>query len=110
MVLHAVTLLVQQRLAQDVDRYRGTIDLRVAPPLCPLQVSPADFSHARELISRAYESTRRWLEEPAVIDDRAPLRLHGRRLRGSTVGRAPARARRRRNASSVQRLRRLVSG
>lgn len=85
MVLHAVTLMIQQRLAQDVDRYRGSIDLRVAPPLCPLQVSPADFSHARELISRAYESTQRWLEEPAVIVDPAPRRLHGRHRRSAVA-------------------------
>jgi NTE family protein len=81
MVLHAFTLLVQQRLAQDVDRYRGSIDLRVAPALCPQRVSPADFSHAPELINRAYLSTRRWLDEPAPTDDHAPRRRHARRPR-----------------------------
>ncbi len=61
-VLHALTLLLQQRLIADVTRYQHTVDIRVAPPLCPLSVSPADFSHTRELIERSAISTRQWLE------------------------------------------------
>lgn len=37
------------------------VELRVVPPLCPLQVSPGDFSRARELIDAAHASTRDWL-------------------------------------------------
>jgi NTE family protein len=61
MILHAVTLLVHQRLANDVEKYEAIVDLRVAPPLCPLDVSPADFSQADTLMARAYESTREWI-------------------------------------------------
>ena len=53
MILHAVTLLIQQRLIADVGRYRESVELRVAPPLWPLAVSPVDFSRAAELIKRA---------------------------------------------------------
>ena len=73
--LQAINLLVQQRLRSDVERYRETVDLRVIPPLCPLNVSPLDFSHTSELIDRAYHSTREWFalgqprrDEPAVLD------------------------------------------
>jgi len=80
MVLHAVSLLFHQRLAQDVERYEGTIDLRVAPPLCPMSVSPADFSHGAELIARARASTLRWLEEPIPAVGQAQLLdVHARR-------------------------------
>lgn len=61
-VMQSITLMVHQRLSTDVGRYQGTVDLRVAPPLCPLSVSPMDFTHTRELIDRAYASTSRWLQ------------------------------------------------
>ncbi|MGW6929071.1 patatin-like phospholipase family protein [Lentzea sp. NPDC054927] len=61
MALQALTLLVNHRLAVDVERYRDEVELRVVPSLCPLRVSPGDFSRARELIDAAYASTRDWL-------------------------------------------------
>ena len=73
--LQAINLLVQQRLRADVEQYRETASLRVIPPLCPLNVSPLDFSHTSELIDRAYHTTREWFalgqprrDEPAVLD------------------------------------------
>lgn len=59
--LQALTLLVNHRLELDVERYRDQVELRVVPPLCPLRVSPGDFSRARELIDAAFASTREWL-------------------------------------------------
>jgi NTE family protein len=59
--LQALTLLVNHRLALDVERYRDVVDLRVVPSLCPLQVSPGDFTRARELIDAAFASTHDWL-------------------------------------------------
>jgi len=35
----------------------------VLPPLCPLNVSAADFSHADELITRSKRATGSWLDE-----------------------------------------------
>lgn len=62
MVLHAVELSIHQRLALDIERYAGSVDLRVVPPLCPLDIGPTDFSRADELIRRAREHTARWLD------------------------------------------------
>ncbi len=61
MALHGLTLLVQQRLAVDVARMEPLVDLRVVPPVCPLSVSPTDFSHSAELIERARSGTEDWL-------------------------------------------------
>lgn len=64
--LQALTLVLQQRLAADVARYTGTVDLRVVPPLCPLTISPLDFTHTPSLITRARDSTRAWLARPTA--------------------------------------------
>lgn len=61
MALHALTLTVNQRLAVDIERYESMVDLRVAPPLCPIRTSPADFSNGADLIDRAHDSTSTWL-------------------------------------------------
>ena len=61
--IHAMTLLVQQRLLNEVADYRGTAELIVIPPLCPVAVSPADFRRAEELITRARRATSGWLTE-----------------------------------------------
>jgi NTE family protein len=61
MALHALILIVNQRLAVDVARFEGAVDLRVIPPLCPIGISPADFSHSAELIVRSHDTTREWL-------------------------------------------------
>lgn len=61
MALHALSLTVNQRLAVDVEHYEDTVDLRVAPPLCPVPISPADFSQSAELIERAHASTVEWI-------------------------------------------------
>jgi NTE family protein len=76
MAMHAVTVAIQQRLISDVQALQGSATLRVAPPLCPLAVSPVDFSHSDELVRRARESTLRWLAEPAAADQSKHLRLH----------------------------------
>lgn len=62
MSLQALSLLVQQRLIIDVHELQGHVDLRVIPPLCPLDISPADFSHARELIDAARGGAGQWLD------------------------------------------------
>jgi NTE family protein len=60
--VHALTLLIQRRLALDVATYRDRVELLVVPPLCPLSVSSADFGHAALLIDRAHGATGRWLD------------------------------------------------
>jgi NTE family protein len=61
-VLHSITLLVQQRLAAEVARGWEGVSVRVVPPLCPLAVSPVDFGRSAELIEAAHAATTAWLE------------------------------------------------
>ncbi len=61
--MHAVTLLIQQRLITDVAYYATRIDLNVLPPICPLAVSAIDFGHADELIDRAHAFSSAWIDD-----------------------------------------------
>jgi NTE family protein len=78
MALQGLTLLVQHGLAVDLDRYRRDVEVRVAPPLCPLAVSPSDFSHSAELIARARATTTAWVSAGCPVDRQAfsPTHLH----------------------------------
>lgn len=67
MALHALTLLIEQQLMHDIARFERTVELHVIPPLCPLDVSPADFGRSRELIDQAYEAANDWLAHPAPV-------------------------------------------
>ena len=74
--LQAVSLLVQQRLRIDAERYAGSCELRIAPVLCPIKIPPTDFSKAAQMIADADALTSAWLTNPAVatVD---PLGPHG---------------------------------
>lgn len=61
--VHALTLLIEQRLMHDVSAYHDRVELIVAPPLCPLRISSSDFRHAADLISRARRATNDWFDE-----------------------------------------------
>ncbi len=61
MAMQGLSTLVQHRLASDAERWHHGVDLRVVPPLCPIAVSPIDFSQSRSLIDQAYRSTAAWL-------------------------------------------------
>jgi NTE family protein len=63
--LHALTLLIEQRLILEVAHHRDRADIRVLPPLCPLSVSSADFRHGALLVERAQIATGRWLDAGA---------------------------------------------
>jgi len=76
MSLHAVTLMIHQRLSLDVEKYADLVDLRVVPPLCPISVAPTDFSQADDLIRRAYRHTTDWLSSPTALSARPALPLH----------------------------------
>ena len=73
MALHGITLSVNQRLAVDVARFESAVDLRVIPPLCPVQVSPADFSQSAQLIERSHETARPWLSSRHPLTGQAAL-------------------------------------
>jgi NTE family protein len=61
--LHALTLLIEQRLILEIAHFAERTDIRLLPPLCPLSVSSADFRHGALLVERARIATGRWLDE-----------------------------------------------
>jgi NTE family protein len=60
--LHALTLLLQQRVVADARAITGALEVYVIPPLCPLTVAASDFGHAAALIQRARRVTADWLQ------------------------------------------------
>jgi NTE family protein len=60
--LHAVTLLIAWQVIRDLERLGEEIHVCLVPALCPLDVSPYDFSASRYLMQRAAETARRWLD------------------------------------------------
>jgi NTE family protein len=76
--LHAITLLIAHQLVMELEHYRDQAEIVTVPPLCPLEVSPYDFSRAGELIERAAEQTQRWLDRGGLTRERVPqaLRAH----------------------------------
>ena len=84
--VHAITLLIEQRLVHDAATFHGQVDLVVLPPLCPLAVSSLDFRRARTLIDRARTASHRWLDEGGH------LRPHPERFLSLHTHTGPARA------------------
>jgi NTE family protein len=70
--------MIAHQLVMDLERCGGQAEIVTVPPLCPLAVSPYDFSHAGELIERTAEQTRRWLQRGGLEKRRIPgaLRPH----------------------------------
>lgn len=64
MLVHAITLLINQRLAQDIRRFEHQAELIVLPPPCPLNVLPSDFGEADELIKQGYSLAAKALDDP----------------------------------------------
>ena len=76
--LHALNLMIARQMVIDIDRIGDTVDVAVVPPLCPVDVSPYDFTRAGELIDRAAKSTRAWLDGGGLSRRGVPhqLRIH----------------------------------
>jgi NTE family protein len=62
MLVHATSLLVAQRFAGEALTLKGS-RVTILPPPCPISTQPTDFSHAEELIARAYQSAAAFLDE-----------------------------------------------
>lgn len=77
--LHALNLLINRRLVRDLEEPAGGIEVAVVPPLCPVEVTPFDFSKTAELIRRAEASTRLWLRQGGLSRGGIPPELspHG---------------------------------
>jgi NTE family protein len=77
--LHAITLMINWQLMHELELIAPDIQVHLVPTLCPLAVSPFDFSSSRELIERAARSSREWVEDggltrPARPEELAPHR------------------------------------
>jgi len=70
--LHAITLLIGNQMVRDMKELVGVVDVFTVPNLCPLDISPYDFSRADELIERAADNTRRWIKEGGLTYSRIP--------------------------------------
>jgi len=73
--LHAISLLIARQLADDVERFGRQATVVVVPPVCPLDVSPYDFSRTGQLIDQARESTARWLGSGGLERGETPASL-----------------------------------
>jgi NTE family protein len=62
MLLHAMSVVLAQRLYVEIELYSARARLVVLPPPCPQHVQPIDFSHAGELIDRARADSRAFLD------------------------------------------------
>jgi NTE family protein len=58
-----------------VFRFNKVVEIRVVPPLCPVMISPFDFSRTAELIDRSAASTRQWLDEGGLGESALPHQL-----------------------------------
>ena len=81
LALHAISLLTQRRLIDDVEQHREDAQLIVLPPPCPLHTQPIDFSQADELIARALIDAREFLDSGG--EDRPPIRMRVHRHGGA---------------------------
>jgi len=61
--LHALTLLIARQLVGELEDLAPGIEYCVVPPLCPLVVSPYDFTRTSDHIERAIASTDAWLAQ-----------------------------------------------
>jgi NTE family protein len=73
--LHAFNILIAGKLVNAVHRFGSEADIRVVPPLCPLDVSPFEFDRTGELIERAEAQTLAWLESGVELVDGVPHQL-----------------------------------
>jgi NTE family protein len=78
-VLHAITLLIAEQLVHDFERLAGELEVYIVPTLCPLDVSPYDFSTSPYLIRRTAASTRRWLSSGGLSRRSSPQELQAHR-------------------------------
>jgi NTE family protein len=62
MLLHAMSVMLAQRLYVEIELYRERARVIVLPPPCPQRVQPIDFSHAGELIDTALAESRTFLD------------------------------------------------
>lgn len=73
--LHAITLMIAWQLMHELERIPEDIQVHLMPTLCPLAVSPFDFSASRELIERAARASKKWIEDGGLTRRALPKEL-----------------------------------
>jgi NTE family protein len=73
--MHALNLMISRQMIIDIERIGDKVEIAVVPPLCPLDVSPYDFTRAGELIDRAAASTREWIDTGGLTRRGIPHQL-----------------------------------
>ncbi len=74
--LHAVSLLVQQRLSLELAARTYPVPVHVIPPPCPITAAPTDFSQTSELIDRSQTLTHHWITNSCPEVPTAPPHSH----------------------------------
>ena len=69
---NALALLVARQLVQDLERWADHAHISVVPPLCPLDVSPYDYTQCGTLIDRAAAATLAWLNADGLSSRHIP--------------------------------------
>ena len=77
--LHALTLMINWQLMHELEHLPENVQVHLAPTLCPLEISPFDFSASQDLIERAARSTRRWIETGGLTRQALPRELAAHR-------------------------------
>jgi NTE family protein len=72
---HALTLLIAHQMLRDLAQVPADIEVSTVPSLCPLSVSPFDFSQTDALIERAASQTRAWLADDGLSRRTVPEAL-----------------------------------
>ena len=75
-LLHSMSVMIHDRLANQVVLHGDSVDLRVFPILCPVTTSIVDFSNSSELIERSYAQSIEWLSSGADGGEPARSAMH----------------------------------
>jgi NTE family protein len=73
--LHAITLMITWQLIYELERMPEGIQVHIVPTLCPLAVSPFDFTASQLLIEQAVHSSQKWIDEGGLERRARPREL-----------------------------------
>ena len=77
--MSAISHLIARQLVADIEHYAPRAHISVVPSLCPLDVSPYDYSCCAGLVDRAEANTRAWIEAGGLEATGVPEMLHEHR-------------------------------
>lgn len=70
--MHGISQLVSRQLVNDIQYYADKAQICVVPSLCPLEISPYDFSACAGLVDQSEANTRAWIEAGGLQTSGAP--------------------------------------